>query len=309
MILFINNSQNHKMSTDEIETTDELLYIDTFVNKIEEDGRVPSKGEKYYDFWQVLKSTNHTSVMLYKKHKLNLSKILHKDFQIVVKHGKNFKEFIKDQRICTKCTINKNLHVDFHYSHRGNACRAYCCIICYNKNREKYQASDVGSVKCLLLRAKQESANNFKKGLISISTYDLTEDIIHKKIKEQGGLCYRLKVPFDCLGGITGISCERIDNEKGYTEENCVIVCKEVQMGVKLTSDHLKIIKEKKIEKANDEMFIKRYRKKWLLYENIKLKELSLEKKDFYEIARVMGRSKESVRRQYFKLKSERYIL
>ena len=75
----------------EKETKDELLFIDTFVIKIEKDGRVPLKGEKYYDYWQVLKSTNHTSVMLYKKHKLHLSKILHKDFQIVVKHKKIYK--------------------------------------------------------------------------------------------------------------------------------------------------------------------------------------------------------------------------
>ena len=78
---------------DDIENDDdELLEITGFTNTVQEDGRVPKKGEKYYHYWQNFKNMNHTSVLLYNKYELYKDPILNTDREKTCVYDKKYIE-------------------------------------------------------------------------------------------------------------------------------------------------------------------------------------------------------------------------
>jgi hypothetical protein len=169
-----------------------LLKIILFIIKVQEDKRLPLKGEKYYDFWQILKSKNHTSVLLYKKHKLDEITISLKteDHKMTYVYDKEYKQYINSQRICTKCTVDKNLNEDFSKNSKCDSGRLYTCKECHNQQMHEYRSTYDGSMKVLLSSCKSSAKSRYKRGRIEASEFTLTEKEIKEIDKKQEGLCY-----------------------------------------------------------------------------------------------------------------------
>ena len=150
-----------------------LLKIILFIIKVQEDGRLPLKGEKYYDFWQILKSKNHTSVLLYKKYELELDEIsiLKTDREKICVYDKKYTEYINSQRICTKCTVDKNLVVDFSKNIKRDSGRRYICKECINQQQHEYQNTFDGCAKGLLNNTKNSAKSRGEKGRIGASEF------------------------------------------------------------------------------------------------------------------------------------------
>ena len=205
---------------------DKLLKITGFTNTVQEDGRVPKKGEKYYHYWQNFKNiTNHTSVLLYNKYELYKNTILKKDYEKTYIYDKKYNEYIKSRRICMKCTVDKDLNDDFSKNSRLDSGREYTCKECKNQQLHEYNSTSDGCIKRSVNNCKSSAKSRGKRGRIGASECTLTEYQVKEMFKKQGGLCHYYKSPLVYTMCGDKMSIERLDNTKGYTEENCVLVC------------------------------------------------------------------------------------
>ena len=133
---------------DDIENDDDkLLKITGFTNTVQKDGRVPKKGEKYYHYWQNFKNMNHTSVLLYNKYELYKNTILKEDYEKTYIYDKKYTQYIKSRRICTKCTVDKDLNVDFYKDSKLDSGRMYACKQCINQQNHEYCSTSDGCMK------------------------------------------------------------------------------------------------------------------------------------------------------------------
>ena len=219
-----------------------LLKIILFIIKVQEDKRLPLKGEKYYDFWQVLKSKNHTSVKLYKKYKLDENPILKEDYKKSYVYDKKYTEYINSQRICTKCTVDRNLNEDFNKNSKKDSGRMYTCKECHNQQMHEYNSTYDGCVKSLLSDGKSHAKTRGKRGRIGASEFTLTKKDIKEMFKKQQGLCHHFKSKLKFTRCGDKVSLERLDNDKGYTADNCVLACKMANGFVQMTLDKIQYI-------------------------------------------------------------------
>ena len=249
---------------------DKLLKITGFTNTVQEDGRVPKKGEKYYHYWQNLKNiTNHTSVLLYKKYELFKDPILKEDYEKTYVYDKKYTQYIKSRRICNKCTVDKDLNVDFSKNGKLDSGRRYTCKTCINQQKHEYYSTSDGCIKKLLNNCKTDAKSRGEKGRIGASECTLTEEQVKEMFKKQGGLCHCYKSPLKFTRGGDKMSIERLDNNKGYTQENCVLVC-QLANGFAQTTlkniqdamDFIELTEEEKINNLKQYDFTKPPRKK-----------------------------------------------
>ena len=256
---------------DDIENDDdELLEITGFTNTVKKDKRVPKKGEKYYHYWQNIKNmTNHTSVLLYKKYELDKNPILKKDREKTCVYDKKYTQYIKSRRICMKCTVDKDLNDDFSKNSRLDSGREYTCKECKNQQLHEYRSTSDGCIKRSVNNCKTSAKSRGEKGRIGASECTLTEDQVKEMFKKQGGLCHYYKSPLVFTMGGDKMSIERLDNTKGYTEENCVLVC-QLANGVAQTTlkniedvmDFVEMTEEEKINNVKQYDLTKPPRKK-----------------------------------------------
>ena len=236
---------DHHDDVVDVENDDiKLLKIILFIIKVLEDGRLPLKGEKYYDYWQVLKSKNHTSVLLYKKHKLDEITISLKteDHKMTYVYDKEYTEYINSQRICTKCTVDRNLNEDFSKNSKKDSGRTYTCKECKNQQDHEYENTYDGCVKRLLSHGKSTAKTRGKRGRIGASEFTLTEKDIKEMFKKQQGLCYYFKSELKFTRCGDKISLERLDNDKGYTADNCVLASQMTNGFAQMTLDKIQYI-------------------------------------------------------------------
>ena len=247
-----------------------LLKIILFIIKVQEDKRLPLKGEEYYDFWQILKSKNHTSVLLYKKYELDLDEISIKtDREKTCVYDKEYTDYIKSRRICTKCTVDKDLNVDFCKDIKKDSGRMYTCKECMSQQLHEYNSTSVGCIKRSVNNCKTNAKSRGKKGRIGASEFTLTEEQVKEMFKKQGGLCHYYKSPLKFTRCGDKMSIERLDNTKGYTQENCVLVC-QLANGVAQTTlkniqdamDFVELTEEEKINNLKQYVLTKPPRKK-----------------------------------------------
>ena len=256
---------------DDIENDDdELLEITGFTNTVHKDGRVPKKGEKYYHYWQNLKNiTNRTSVLLYKKYELDKDPILKEDYEKTYIYDKKYTQYIKSRRICMKCTVDKDLNVDFSKNSKYDSGRMYTCKECKNQQDHEYHITSDGCIKVLVNTCKSSAKSRGKKGRIGASECTLTEEQVKEMFKKQGGLCHCYKSPLKFTRGCDKMSIERLDNNKGYTRENCVLVCQLANgsaqttlKNIKDVMDFVELTEEEKINNLKQYVLTKPLRKK-----------------------------------------------
>jgi len=77
----------------------------------------------------------------------------------------------------------------------------------------------------LISDARKGAKENEKKGVHHKSGFDLTVEAMNDKWNAQEGLCHETKCVLT-LEGDQKVSFKRIDEEKGYTVDNIVLVCK-----------------------------------------------------------------------------------
>ena len=249
---------------------DKLLKITGFTNTVHEDGRVPKKGEKYYHYWENLKNiTNHTSVLLYNKYELYKDPILKTDREKTCVYDKKYTDYIKSRRICMKCTVDKDLNDDFHKNSKKDSGRAYTCKTCVNQQKHEYRSTSDGCIKHSVNNCKTDAKRRGEKGRIGASECTLTEDQVKEMFKKQKGLCYYYNSPLKFTRGGDKMSIERLDNTKGYTQENCVLVCQLANgfaqttlKNIKDVMDFVELTEEEKINNLKQYVLTKPPRKK-----------------------------------------------
>ena len=239
---------------------DELLIMTGFTNTVHKDKRVPKKGEKYYHYWQNLKNiTNHTSVLLYNKYELFKDPILKTDYEKTYIYDKKYTQYIKSRRICTKCTVDKDLNDDFNRNINCDSGRRYTCKECMSQQNHEYHSTSDGCIKVLINHCKTSAKSRGERGRIGASECTLTEEQVKEIFKKQKGLCYYYKSPLEFTRGGDKMSIERLDNNKGYTQENCVLVC-QLANGVAQTTlkniqdamDFIELTEEEKISNLKE---------------------------------------------------------
>ena len=75
--------------------------------------------------------------------------------------------------------------------------------------------------------------------------FDLLREWMHKAFEEQEGNCNVLGIPLSFkyekgVKNILGPSVDRIDSNKGYTKDNCQIVCMFVNLGFNNAPQHIR---------------------------------------------------------------------
>lgn len=100
------------------------------------------------------------------------------------------------------------------------------CNECYNKHVEAYMSTLRGFI---LSRINSARGNTKRRGTKNrdkeCTEFNITFDSILDKIKKQNGKCFISSVPLSFKPGSDWMmSIERLDNSKGYTDENTVLI-------------------------------------------------------------------------------------
>eukprot|EP00438_Fugacium_kawagutii_P030803 Skav229493 [mRNA] locus=scaffold2455:24690:25730:- [translate_table: standard] len=126
--------------------------------------------------------------------------------------------------VCASC--QKALPTfDFYLGHSGIS--SYCKT-CTRIWEHSYRASLPGAIATCLKNARRRSK-------IKVLEFSMTPGDMRSMLLKQGGRCYYSGVPlqFERVHADWRMSLERLDNSKGYTIENCVLIAIEFN-----TPDH-----------------------------------------------------------------------
>lgn len=149
------------------------------------------------------------------------------------------------EKLCIICGENNE---DMFYLKRKNKCKK-CMSDEYKNKTNEEKTNYINKQKKWrdnnLIRYRVESAKHraIRKGLV----FEITDEIIQQKLKEQDGKCYISKQPL-VMGENDwyGISLDRLDNNLGYTIDNTILVTKFVNSSKNSLSFHeyIKLLKE-----------------------------------------------------------------
>ncbi len=157
--------------------------------------------------------------------------------------GKNY--------LCCECgeTVSSNF-----YPKRKNKCKK--CLLSVSNEYYKYDKMTDEERRVYMERQKEWISKNIIKIRISAAKhrsirknipFEITEEIILQKLKEQDGRCYisKQKLTFK-ENDWYGLSLDRLDSDNGYTKDNTVIVTKFVNTSKNILSldEYIKLMKE-----------------------------------------------------------------
>lgn len=144
------------------------------------------------------------------------------------KHGKKGKKFIperegtdgKTEYECIKCFEFKR--VEEYPTSKGK--RVNQCKICKREQDRIYNSGASGFLKKAISNLKQKLKDKVKEGRDMELTIDL--DTLCDMYREAEGRCHISGFPLKLTTNDKfQLSLERLNNTKGYTRENCVLVC------------------------------------------------------------------------------------
>lgn len=100
----------------------------------------------------------------------------------------------------------------------------------------EYRDTLDGCLKCLFQSARQRSVIRKGKGRCEAGVFDLIIDDMYQLYSKQNGLCYYSKIPMSLKScSDWQMSLDRINDNIGYTKENSVLCCLEMNHRTKWT--------------------------------------------------------------------------
>jgi len=125
-----------------------------------------------------------------------------------------------------KCLLCGETNEDKFYINRKNKCK-YCQSVEYHNRTDKkeYIEKQQNWVSNNLIHFRVLSAKH--RAIRNNREFELTNEIILNKLKEQNNLCYISKLPISIdTNNPYSLSLDRLDSNIGYTVKNTIIVTK-----------------------------------------------------------------------------------
>jgi hypothetical protein len=130
-----------------------------------------------------------------------------------------------NSKSCAKCGEIKDVSLFFKHHDTSDGFHSWCKPCCKegnNKSREKKYSTFDGRISTFLSSCKKNSEK--RKNEFSLTKEDLIE-----MWETQGGICCYTGIEMTTLPAKpNSVSVERVDNSIGYTRENTVLVCNEI---------------------------------------------------------------------------------
>lgn len=189
-------------------------------------------------------SEEHRMIMLDNKRKDELMRKMEKER---IKNNKLEDKKIKKKKLCKICGEEDE---SMFYIKNKSKCKK--CIISESKYKimnedEKEKYKDTLKVwrgnNIIRVRVSGAKHRALRKGI----EFNITDDDIFEKLKEQDNKCYISKVHLSFNeNDWYGMSLDRVDSNKGYTKENTIIVTKFVNTSKNTLSldEYIKFTKE-----------------------------------------------------------------
>lgn len=166
-------------------------------------------------------------------------------------------------KICRECDVELN---ETNRARNNKSGKLWCiCNKCYSKKRKIYRSKLSSKIKTreYVLKRRETNWNHYLFSLVKRRdpNTDLSPEYIKEMWDKQNGLCFWFKIPMTITHKHkfpSKPSIDRIDNNKPYTKDNCVICCYSANIGrntnnVDDWNDFLNLIKQKNIEDYKNE--------------------------------------------------------
>lgn len=168
---------------------------------------------------------------------------------------------------CKECSVELDETNRAKNNKENKKCGKLWCICkkCHLKTRKEYRNKPESKIKGknYALKMREQKWNQYLFFLIKRRdpNTDLSVEYIKEMWDKQNGLCFWFKIPMTITSKNkfpSKPSIDRIDNDKAYTKDNCVLCCYSANIGrntnnVDDWSDFLNLIKQKNIEDYKNE--------------------------------------------------------
>jgi len=174
-----------------------------------------------------------------------------REYEERMKEKINKREIKLKNYLCEKCGESD---YNSFYPKRKNKCKR--CIILDSKETYLYEKMNTDEKKVYIEKQKDWRSKNIIKYRVLCAkhrslkkniSFEIDEEIITKKLEEQGGKCYisKQQLTFN-ENDWYGLSLDRLDSNLGYTVDNTILVTKFVNTSKNNLSygDYVKLLKE-----------------------------------------------------------------
>lgn len=163
---------------------------------------------------------------------------------------KNSTVIAESVKTCKQCLKTLPTIQNFFKAHGNKDLYKNICKHCSVKNNHLNNKTLNTYLKRLLSTARSSSLHREKIGRLDASEMTLTFEEINELWKEQNGLCYYSNIPMNTDKREWRMSLERLNPQRGYHKNNCVLCCLEfngcVQWSKDKIKDMLNLLNEKK---------------------------------------------------------------
>lgn len=131
------------------------------------------------------------------------------------------------EHVYSECFRCKTVRTYADFAQTDVHCQGYCSQ-CRAEYRRQYAETHEGRLLNLLRTARKNAKHrgNKRSRQDDSHEYTLTQTDLDEIYREQNGLCAVTKLPLAFKSHLnTTVSLDRLDDEKGYTAENCRLVC------------------------------------------------------------------------------------
>ena len=152
-------------------------------------------------------------------------------------------------RVCKGCGDPLPLCIPF-FPANGNYFRHYCGKGHKSCHNEQYEGGGPKSEYDMRMTDPTRRMNTLynqakRRARDGDIEFDLPREWMHNAYKEQDGKCNVLNIPLSLdyekgVKNILGPSIDRIDSRKGYSADNCQIVCMFVNLGFNNAPQHIR---------------------------------------------------------------------